>query len=109
MSTIWQDLQPEVVRTVGIVLPVAAGTLIAWLRARARTWATVKGAVRQAEEESASGAPLTGEEKHQLALRLLQQVKPNMRSGRASQLIEAVLPEVRRESEAPPPRTPRSG
>lgn len=107
MNSFWQQLEPMVLGALALIIPVAAGTAVAWLKSRARTWVLVKGAVRQAEDISVPGSPLTGDEKRQIATRLVQQVKPGMASARVSQMIEAVLPDVRRESD--PPRTPRSG
>lgn len=87
----------------GVALAAAAAAR-AWFNAKAREWNAVKATVRQVEDETSEpGAWLPGRVKRERALSRLRTTNPGLGDVRASRLIERVLPEVRRESERPPP------
>lgn len=106
MNEFWMKVEPMILNALAILLPIAVGTAAGWLRHRARLWGTVEGAVREAEHHSSSRpAPLAGYEKRSMALDIIRTQRPRLTEERASQMIEAVLPKVRRESQPPHPET----
>lgn len=87
----------------GVALAAAAAAR-AWFQKKTREWNAVKTTVRQVEDETSEpGGYLPGATKRRRALDRLRQTNPGLPEERASELIERVLPEVRRESERPPP------
>jgi hypothetical protein len=110
VSSFADQVVPLIVGGLAVLIPAAAGAGAAWLKSRAQTWMMVKAAVQTAEEQSASSRrPLSGPAKHKIAIGLLAESQPGLTPQRASKIIEAVLPEVKRKSEAPSPDSPRSG
>lgn len=106
MNEFWTKVEPMLLEALALVLPVAAGALVGWLRHRARVWLTVEGAVREVEHHSSSRpAPMPGYEKRSMALGIIRTQRPRLTEERASEMIEEVLPKVRRESQPPHPET----
>jgi len=108
MSNLW-DAAGELLRKHAVeaalsVIVAAGGALAAWFRKKTREWNAVKETVRAVENESTEpGGWVPGPERRKRALSRLRTTNPGIGTVRASQLIEQVLPDVRAESDRPPP------
>jgi hypothetical protein len=102
MSDLWKLIQPYVVQALGVLVPLLVGLAAAMIR-KATERALVRRVVSELDQSDlfASGA----DKKQQAVDRLTKESR--LTEAKASQLIEAVLPQVRRESDTPPSsRTP---
>jgi hypothetical protein len=88
-----------------VVVPAVSTFLVAWFRAKTAALAVVRQAVQETEAFASSRPDVTGAEKRELALsKIRKDPRTDIDDQRATQLIERVLPEVRRDSESPTPR-----
>jgi predicted metal-dependent hydrolase len=101
LSSFWSIVAPHIAEALLLVLPPGAAFLVAWLRAKAATVSTVKRVVADVERDVGEAS---GPHKKLLAMQRLHQARPRLDPERASQLIEQVLPEVKRDSL--PPQAP---
>lgn len=102
MSDLYNLIQPYIAQALGVLVPLVIGLAAAWIR-RATERALVRRVVSELDQ---SDLAASGPEKKQIAVDRITK-ESRLTEARASTLIEAVLPQVRRESDAPPSsRTP---
>lgn len=109
MSELFNEVKQQLVLVLMLTIPAAGAALVAWIKAKQRKWdqEAVKQAVREVDDSAFQAHyPPTGRQKHQEALAKLRVTAPGLKTAKASQMIEAVLPVVREESERPPPTLP---
>jgi hypothetical protein len=109
MNAIWEAIQPQLISAIILLIVTGAGLVVAWLKAKTRRWEQeqVKQAVKEVDDSSYDATyPPTGRQKHQDALAKLRVTAPGLHPEKASQMIEAVLPQVREESDRSPPTLP---
>jgi hypothetical protein len=109
MTDLFEEIKQQVVLVLMLLIPAIGAALVAWVKSKQRKWEqdAVKQAVREVDDSAfRSNYPPTGRQKHQEALAKLRVTAPGLKPERASQMIEAVLPVVREESERPPPTLP---
>lgn len=89
------DLRTAIIQALVLILPAVTGAVIAWLaHVRRRLEERARRAVWETEQAAKSDPALRGEEKRLHALSILRRSAPGLSTTRASQMIEAVLPQV---------------
>lgn len=102
-TTNW--LMPLLIIAATAIIPAATALIVTWLKAKTAALLVVRTAVQEVEDFSSArpDSQMSGDEKRELALRKIRRdPRTDISDQRATQLIDRVLPEVRRQSVPPP-------